>query len=212
MVTYQRHPGRPRPRDVLEVARLHNAYEGVPFAWQLTETVDEFLARLPPRTTIQSPETPWIFICNPYIPRKARISDDGDGGAAEKGRGNEDEAPGEEGSKVGLVIEAGLERLDLLRDFIEKTKAMARNPASAQRAINREREQAASDILALAHAAKVRAGKVRALYPLTYAGMEIPLCKSGTLTTNSGCSSARQLKSMRSGQSWPMPSRRMSSA
>jgi Domain of unknown function (DUF1917) len=157
---YRSRPGHPRPRDVLDVAHLHNPYDGVPFAWQLTETVDSFLARLPPRTTMQSMTTPWIFICNPYIRRKARVTENSDGSVAEKGKGNEDEGPSEEASKVGLVVEAGLERLDLLREFTEKTKTMARNPAAAEKEMNKERKKGVEDILTLAHAAKVRAGKV----------------------------------------------------
>lgn len=155
------HPGRPRPRTTLPTssASLHNPYAGVPFAWQLTETVEAFLTRLPPRTTEQTPETPWVFICNPYIARTAKGQDQAEN--AEKGRGNEDEGPGEEGSKVGLVVEAGLERLEILAKFVEKTKALAKNKTAAEKEMNQERKQAVSDILALAHAAKVRPGKVR---------------------------------------------------
>lgn len=156
-------PGRPRPRGAhlaSAAASFHNPYAGVSFAWQLSETVDAFLKRLPPRTTEQTPETPWIFICNPYIARQAKIKDEIEGGDAEKGRGNENEAPSEEGSKVGLVVEAGMERLELLNKFVEKTRSLAKNKTAAEKDMNKERKQAAADILALAHAAKVRAGKV----------------------------------------------------
>lgn len=156
------HPGRPVPRPTLppQTSNLHNPYAGIPFAWQLTETVDAFLTRLSPRTTIQTPQTPWIFICNPYIQRNARGEDSGHGSeAAEKGKGNEDEAPSESGSKVGLVVEAGMERLELVTKFVEKTKTLARNKTAAEKEMDRERKQAVSDILTLAHAAKVRAGK-----------------------------------------------------
>src|SRR5438045_6428313 len=49
-------------------ARLHNPYEGLCYARQLNETVEEFLERLPPATTRQSHKIPWIFIANPHIP------------------------------------------------------------------------------------------------------------------------------------------------
>lgn len=155
----QLNPGRPRPRDEALRARskLHNPYAGVNFAWQLTETVDEFLTRLPPRTTSQS-QVPWIFICNPYVPRVAK-GHTGDG-RAEVGRGNEDEAPSEEGSQIGLVMEGGQERLDLLSAFIRKAESMSKSKTAAEKEANKERKQAAADILSLAHATKVRAGKV----------------------------------------------------
>lgn len=48
---------------------LYNPYAGQGCAWQLDETVEAFLQRLPPRTTQQSESIPWIFITNPF--RKA---------------------------------------------------------------------------------------------------------------------------------------------
>jgi len=46
--------------------KLHNPYEGSVCGRQLGETVDDFLKRLPPLTTPQCEEVPWIFIANPY--------------------------------------------------------------------------------------------------------------------------------------------------
>jgi hypothetical protein len=46
-----------------------NAYEGIASARQLVETVGEFLARLPPATSMVSRSLPWIHIANPFVPR-----------------------------------------------------------------------------------------------------------------------------------------------
>lgn len=136
-------------------SRLHNPYDGIPYAYQLTETVDAFLTRLPPQTTDQSPHVPWIFICNPYIPRvDKRLSD------SQLSKGNEDEAPGEEGSNLGLVTEGGMERLHLVTSFAEKARKSGKTASSAERDITKERKQATEDILNLAHAGKIRTGKV----------------------------------------------------
>ena len=45
---------------------LHNIYENQPSGRQLSESADEFLARLPPRTTSVSEVGPWIFVANPF--------------------------------------------------------------------------------------------------------------------------------------------------
>ncbi|KAL6356905.1 hypothetical protein LRP88_10518 [Fusarium phalaenopsidis] len=155
MFQQQENPGRAVPRSTLigDTSHLHNPYAGVPYAWQLTETVDEFLVRLPPKTTELSEETPWIFICNPYIPRVEKAM-----AQNQLSKGNEDEAPEEEGSRTALVIEGGHERLQIASRFIQ---GIPRNvPISVQeREANKEKKSAAEDILQLAHAAKVRAGK-----------------------------------------------------
>lgn len=61
-----------------EKASLYNIYEGIPHARQLTETVDEFLKRLPPATTDVSTSMPWIYISNPYTPRPNKQNKDDD--------------------------------------------------------------------------------------------------------------------------------------
>lgn len=150
------HPGRPLPHALIaqDPSRLHNPYAGYSHAWQLTETVEAFLKRLPPDTTIQSTSTPWIFICNPFIQRLGKDE------SGTKGRGNENEAPDEEGSNVQLVVNGGTERLELVSAFIEKTNATKKTTAAKEREINKERKAAVADILHLAHAHKVRPGKV----------------------------------------------------
>ncbi|KAF5022757.1 hypothetical protein F66182_5172 [Fusarium sp. NRRL 66182] len=156
ILQHQQNAGRPLPRKniIADTSHLHNPYAGVHYAWQLTETVDEFLARLPPKTTDITEDTPWIFICNPYIPRLDKSM-----AQNQLSRGNEDEAPEEEGSKTALVMEAGLERLELVAKFNEGIKKSNKVLSTQEREMNREKRQASEDILNLAHAAKVRAGK-----------------------------------------------------
>ena len=90
---------------IADRSHLHNPYAGVPYAWQLTETVDKFLNRLPPRSTEETPEGSWIYICNPYIPRVRK-----EDSANQKVRGCEDEAPEEEGAKLERFIEGGMDQ------------------------------------------------------------------------------------------------------
>lgn len=139
-----------------KVSHLHNPYAGVSYAWQLTETVGDFLKRLPPATTNQSEEIPWIFVCNPYIPRvqKSRSK-------SQLIKGNEDEAPDEEGSNTRLVAQGGLERLQIATDFIQGLEASGKSKPFIEKEIRKERKQTVDDILLLAHTAKVRAGKVK---------------------------------------------------
>ncbi|EPE34375.1 eIF4e-like protein [Glarea lozoyensis ATCC 20868] len=54
---------------------LHNPYESKSYGRQLSETVPEFLARLPPRTSRAPDERfPWIIIANPYQKRNGGSS------------------------------------------------------------------------------------------------------------------------------------------
>ncbi|KAL0939457.1 DNA polymerase ii large subunit-like protein [Colletotrichum truncatum] len=133
---------------------LHNPYAGIPFAWQLTETVEDFLARLPPETTEGSNELPWIFICNPYIRRKGKLF-----AQNQLSRGNEDEAPEEEGSQLTTLIDGGTERLEILSKFMNGIQKTSKSMALRSREIDLEKRRAVQDVLALAHACRVRAGK-----------------------------------------------------
>ncbi|KAK8150979.1 hypothetical protein G3M48_000005 [Beauveria asiatica] len=153
---HQEQPGWAQPCTLPAhaAAALHNPYAGVPFAWQLTETVDNFLARLPPAQTAQTPETPWIYICNPYIPRVAKSD-----GLGQTSKDNEDEGPEQEGARLDVVIEGGMERLELLGTFLREVPNFGKPPSTTERERNKERSQATLDILHLAHIGKVRAGK-----------------------------------------------------
>ncbi|KAF6815551.1 DNA polymerase ii large subunit-like protein [Colletotrichum sojae] len=146
--------GRKAKTEVGDSPKLHNPYAGVVYAWQLTETVDDFLARLPPETTEVSDHVPWIFICNPYIPRGDRLT-----AQSQFSKGNEDEAPEEEGSQLRTLIEGGVERLDILGNFMNGIRKTTKSQTAKNMEIAREKKAAVQDILALAQACKVRAGK-----------------------------------------------------
>ncbi|KHO01085.1 DNA polymerase II large subunit-like protein [Metarhizium album ARSEF 1941] len=143
-----------RPSASAKSAELHNPYAGISCARQLAETLDDFLSRLPPATTDASEDTPWIFICNPYVSRKKRHDDGG-----EFMKGNEFEAPTEDESHVGLVVEGGMKRLELLTEFRQKLELSGRSAALVKRELVQEQSQAVADILRLAQAGKVRSGK-----------------------------------------------------
>jgi hypothetical protein len=137
-------------------AHLHNPYGGVSSAWQLGESLDDFFRRLPPDTTdMSSPDMQWIYVCNPFIPRKHKTE-----AQNQRSRGNEDEAPEEEGAKLFLAMDGAMERLYLLEDFIQGASKMGPDSASVVKDMNKERRVATQDILDLGHACKVRAGKV----------------------------------------------------
>ncbi|KAJ3496032.1 hypothetical protein NLG97_g2961 [Lecanicillium saksenae] len=161
IMQHQEHPGwaQPRIHPPEAGAELHNPYAGVPYAWQLTETVDDFLVRLPPATTNQTLEIPWIYVCNPYIPRVPKGES-----LNQKLKGNEDEGPEQDGSRLDVVIQGGMERLELLGTFIRDVPKFGKPPSTTEKEKIHERSQASLDILHLAHVGKVRAGKVRAQY------------------------------------------------
>lgn len=54
----------------LRSANLYNPYEGLIYARQLKEPIEEFLQRLPPLTTLASENGPWIRIANPHSPKR----------------------------------------------------------------------------------------------------------------------------------------------
>lgn len=137
-----------------DVSHFHNPYAGVKGAWQLTETVDTFLDRLPPATTDDTEVGPWIFICNPYIDRKSkRLAQN------QNIKGCEDEAPEEEGANLALFVEGGMERLHLVTEFHDKVNQAPMLAPMRTREKSKASIDASRDILALAHAMHVRAGK-----------------------------------------------------
>ena len=56
-------------------APLYNMYEDYPTGRHLSETVSEFLTRLPPRSTPISQNSPWIYIANPWYRDKPTSED-----------------------------------------------------------------------------------------------------------------------------------------
>lgn len=154
MLTIPSHPLKQAKATTTRIGHLHNPYEGVRYAWQLDETVDAFLARLPPSTTPVTADDHWIYICNPYIPLESKSQS-----ANQHVSGCEDEAPLESATRLDVFIQGGMDRLHLLSDFIPKTKSLAKTKVIATREINKERASAVTQILDLAHHLHVRCGK-----------------------------------------------------
>ncbi|KAL1853649.1 hypothetical protein Daus18300_011684 [Diaporthe australafricana] len=124
-------------------SKLHNPYEGQVAAKQLSETIAAFLARLPPATTDVTPDVPWIYVANPFIPREG--------------------GPAESGAQLNTFIEGGGERLGLFGDFLrtvnEKKRGGGRVSTAMSRQVTTEREGCVNDVLMLARVMKVRTGK-----------------------------------------------------
>jgi hypothetical protein len=140
-----------------DVSHLHNPYAGNKHAWQLTESVDAFLSRLPPATTEQTPGHSWIWIYNPYRKRKPQME-----AQNRLVRGGEEEVPEAEGADLLTLMQAGQERLDIASSFCNEY----RNSGQPQVMISRETRKAgmdaAKDILNLAQTLGVTCGKVSA--------------------------------------------------
>lgn len=141
----------PQPK----TSQLHNPFANDTYAWQLTESVDAFLKRLPPATTEETPDHPWIWICNPYIKRKAKKD-----AQNQQVRGGENEVPEDEGADIATLMQAGQERLHFVSSFIDEF----RKPGVASALIAQESKKAgidaANDILSLAQGLRVTCGKV----------------------------------------------------
>lgn len=114
--------------------RLHNAYEGQPGAYQVTESVDEFLFRLPPSSTRRTSGVDSIRIWNPYLP------------------------PGEPQLVRALRHAAG-ERLELTAKFIAATRASGMRPAKVSKELESERKETIDDLRHLAVMCKIISGK-----------------------------------------------------
>jgi hypothetical protein len=141
------HPIAPRSITSTESVpqTFYNRLEGVSTARQLTETVDDFLKRLPPRTTFNAS---WIWITCPILQGKGR-------------RAESRHHPELEESPAQLMDRANA----LLSQFAaEKERVASAHPDSAQSSITRKlgplREQLKEDILDLAVASGVTNGKV----------------------------------------------------
>lgn len=115
--------------------QLYNKYEGEPGARQLSESIDVFLARLPPATTDWRPGLDWIWIANPYSPPGPR-------------------------SALDRFMEGGAERLDLFESFERMATASGAHASSTvQRDVAKERREAVEDLKELAAVCNVVAGK-----------------------------------------------------
>ncbi|KAI1458545.1 DUF1917-domain-containing protein [Annulohypoxylon moriforme] len=137
-----------------DVSHLHNPYAGLEYAWQLTETIEDFVARVPPATTDETPQNQWIWVCNPYISRKKKSES-----SNQQIRGCEDEAPEEEGADLPKVVEGGMARLHFASEYINMCKNSGNNINFIARECRTAGMDAAKDILNLAQAHRVKCGK-----------------------------------------------------
>ncbi|KAH0345326.1 DUF1917-domain-containing protein, partial [Aureobasidium melanogenum] len=121
---------------------LYNRLEGVPTARQLDETVDEFLKRLPPRTTFTGD---WIWVTCPIL----------------KGRSKAAELRHAPDLKESLEQMMNRARALLSQFAAEKERLVSANPNSAQftRKLGPLRERLKEDILDSAVASGVTNGK-----------------------------------------------------
>ncbi|RYP92552.1 hypothetical protein DL770_001310 [Monosporascus sp. CRB-9-2] len=139
--------------------RLHNPYAGVRYARQLDETIEAFLARLPPASTPATAALPWIYIYNPLRSGR-RPSQNGNRDRSHVVvRGAEDEAPLERGADLRTFCEGGMERLHLATQFIEQCRGSGMARAFVARECRKAGADAAREVLDLAHALRVRCGK-----------------------------------------------------
>ncbi|TAQ87203.1 hypothetical protein B7494_g4444 [Chlorociboria aeruginascens] len=98
-------------------ATLYNPYRGLKSGRQIEETVEEFLQRLPPATTPQSVELPWIYIANPY--RKAPRLQSSQQEATTEGP-PEDES---DWLQFGVIGRDCLIKLSAMKSEVERSKA-----------------------------------------------------------------------------------------
>ncbi|KAK0113858.1 hypothetical protein ONS95_014103 [Cadophora gregata] len=131
---------------------LYNPYEGNLHAKQLGESVDEFLARLPPATTPATEANPWIFLANPY--RKVSKNKYSEAKLA-------DEAPPNDGANLAEFVVRGnqlLEQLTVSRHDMEK-----KNPGKAKgtitKALNARRDEIVKELFDTAVKLHVTTGK-----------------------------------------------------
>lgn len=157
-----------------------NPYEGLPYAWQFTESLTSFFSRLPPSRTIRSVNIPWIYICNPYhfsSPSTCShefISQLESPANAVKGCENEAPLPAvisiadpdrPESISSSVCVDlprfltGGNSRLEILSTFVTEVNASKLPMARKTREILSERDLCTKDLLNLAHVLGVRAGK-----------------------------------------------------
>jgi hypothetical protein len=133
-------PLHPRPKQCLPTTGLYNPQEGQPGAWQLSETIEDFLARLPPATTDWRPRMDWIWVANPYRSSGPK-------------------------SELDEFRQGGAERLALFAKFEKmatttaKSAGGGRSLASLQRDVADHRRETIADLRALAGRYNVITGK-----------------------------------------------------
>lgn len=156
-------------------ATLYNPYEGQKCGRQLSETVEEFLKRIPPSTTQTTTDIPWIYIANPFVKRPNIISE-------AKPQGLASEGPPGENSDWAEFVERGESILGEL-SWIGQSKSSARAIKSHTQGITQKLLDTAAEL-------HCTTGKVRD---------PISALLSMLLNRLSGCCFARPTKLMPSG-------------
>jgi hypothetical protein len=137
---------------------LYNPYEGHPNGRQLGETVEQFLERLPPATTPQSNEVPWIFIANPFREKPVKSENAVD----EKNLSTDEEGPMADDENWAEFVRKGgllLEELKRARHQIEKAN-LGKAQQTITKKLNPKRDDVVRRLLALAVDLKCASGKV----------------------------------------------------
>ncbi|APA14044.1 hypothetical protein sscle_12g088140 [Sclerotinia sclerotiorum 1980 UF-70] len=127
---------------------MYNPYAGQECAWQLEESVEAFLKRLPPKTTQVSESIPWIYITNPFREAPKRIA-------------IHEEAPPDKDSDWGKCVSEGnrlLQELRTLRNTIEKENS-GKSTIAINRLIDKEKEAIVQKILDTAIDCQCTTGK-----------------------------------------------------
>lgn len=143
-----------KTQKVKKIVKLYNPYEGRVDSRQLTETIDEFVKRLPPATTLVSSDVQWIWIANPY--RKAMKEANQDAGSHMK-----EAPPDEKADQKGFEIIAR----DLLEGLTNKRLDLEKkNPGKAKGTITKllkaDQDRIVKEILATAKTLHITCGKV----------------------------------------------------
>lgn len=151
---HQQNPARLhlKAKSSTDMSQFHNPYAGVPYAWQLTETVDDFLCRLPPSTT---EGCPWIYVCNPYIQRKPKSLS-----SNQQTAGCEDEGPEDNDADLPTLIQGGMERLHMISNFADHLRTLSKPLPQIQNEVKKAGLDASQDLLGLAKHLRVTCGKV----------------------------------------------------
>ncbi|KAH0835212.1 hypothetical protein AYO21_09432 [Fonsecaea monophora] len=139
-----------------------NFYEGIPSAKQLSESVSDFLARLPPSTTTSSlaGRQPWIWIANPYpdpVPSRRSAGESRSTSTSTSTSTDPEFSSGD----VATFRQLGTRLLEryLSRKHETELQNPGKVPGSITRMLRPDRLQLESDIRELAKAHRVTAGK-----------------------------------------------------
>lgn len=153
-------PSKLKETKPAEATTLYNPYEGQLCGRQLGETVEAFLQRLPPSTTLGTMDAgaasiPWIFIANPFRkPPKAH--------SEYKQYELANEGPPDENSDWGAFVGRGgaiLNQLTSIKSEIQKKK-FGQAKATITKAINIEKEAMVQKLLDTAVELHCTSGKV----------------------------------------------------